>query len=80
MNGKYIKYCHNKSVCLSFFLIDNPEMINWDEMSARIFTEMDINEDNKITKEEFIQACLRNNTVSEMLAKKILKVISTDVS
>jgi len=63
-----------------FSLIDNPEMINWDEMSARIFTEMDINEDNKITKEEFIQACLRNNTVSEMLAKKILKVISTDVS
>ena len=63
-----------------FFLIDNPEMINWDEMSARIFTEMDINEDNKITKEEFIQACLKNNTVSEMLAKKILKVISTDVS
>merc|ERR1712020_391377 len=63
-----------------FYLLNNPEMINWDEMSARIFTEMDINEDNKITKEEFIQACLRNNTVSEMLAKKILKVISTDVS
>ena len=55
-------------------------MINWDEMSARIFREMDINEDNKITKEEFIGACLRNNTISEMLAKKVLKVISTDVS
>ena len=54
-------------------------MINWDEMSDRIFKEMDLNQDNKVTKEEFIEVCLRNDTVSEMLAQKVLKVISTDV-
>ena len=50
-----------------------------EEMSNRVFQEMDVNEDNKVTKEEFIEVCLRNNTVSEMLAQKVLKVISTDV-
>ena len=63
-----------------FYFLDNPEMINMEEMSNRVFQEMDVNEDNKVTKEEFIEACLRNNTISEMLVSKVLKVISTDVS
>ena len=54
-------------------------MINCNEMSERIFKEMDINQDNKVTKEEFIEVCLKNNTISEMLAQKVLKVISSDV-
>ena len=65
---------------LSIIFSDNPEMINMEEMSNRVFQEMDVNEDNKVTKEEFIEACLRNNTISEMLVSKVLKVISTDVS
>ena len=55
-------------------------MISIDEMSNRVFNEMDINQDNKVTKEEFIEACLKNNTISQMLVNKVLKVISTDVS
>ena len=54
-------------------------MMSPDEMSNRVFKEMDINHDSKITKEEFIQVCLKNYTISETLARKILKVISTDV-
>ena len=72
----------NKALIKSFFpihSIDNPEMMSPDEMSNRVFKEMDINHDSKITKEEFIQVCLKNYTISETLARKVLKVISTDV-
>ena len=54
-------------------------MMSPDEMSNKVFKEMDINHDSKITKEEFIQVCLKNYTISETLATKVLKVISTDV-
>ena len=55
------------------------EMMSPDEMSKKVFKEMDINHDSKITKEEFIQVCLKNYTISETLARKFLQVISTDV-
>ena len=47
-------------------------------MTERVFQEMDLNCDNKVTKEEFVEACLNNKNVSEMLANKMLKVITTD--
>ena len=53
-------------------------MIKSDEMAERAFNEMDVNKDNKVTKDEFIDACLKNNTISGMLAKKVLKIVTTD--
>ena len=49
-------------------------------MAENVFNEMDMNQDKKVTKEEFIEVCLRNNTISGMLANKVLKVITTDTS
>ena len=54
-------------------------MINSDEMAERVFNEMDINNDNQVTKDEFLDVCLKNNTISGMLANKVLKIVSTDV-
>ena len=55
-------------------------MMSPEEMSNKVFREMDLNYDCKVTKEEFIEACFKSNTMSETLAKKVLKIISTDVS
>ena len=66
---------------LNCFLIiypDNPEMMKLDEMTEKVFQEMDLNNDNKVTKDEFVQACLSNKNISGMLAKKMVKIISTD--
>ena len=61
-----------------FMILDNPEMMKLDEMAEKVFQEMDLNHDNKITKDEFVQACLSNKNISGMLAKKMVKIISTD--
>ena len=58
---------------------DNPEMLNLNEMAARAFNEMDVNHDNKVTKDEFFKACMKNDTIAGMLANKVLKVVSTDI-
>ena len=55
-------------------------MMNCDEMAETIFNEMDLNRDNKVTEKEFIQVCMKNNTISSMLATNILKIITTDTS
>ena len=58
--------------------LDNPEMIDLNDMTDRVFQEMDSNRDKKVTKDEFVQACLSNKNISGMLAKKMLKIVSTD--
>ena len=54
-------------------------MLTANEVAARVFNEMDINKDMKVTKDEFFKACMRNDTISGMLANKVLKVVSTDI-
>ena len=53
-------------------------MINCNEMADRVFREMDIKHDNKISKEEFLEASMKNHTISEMLVSKVLKIVTTD--
>ena len=53
-------------------------MIDLNDMTDRVFQEMDSNRDKKVTKDEFVQACLSNKNISGMLAKKMLKIVSTD--
>jgi len=44
------------------------------KMADDAFTEMDVDKDGKVTKEEFIQACLSHEKISSMLALKITDI------
>ena len=52
---------------------DADEIVNNEENLAKeAFKEMDVNIDGKITQEEFIHACLSRETLSTMLALKVI--------
>ena len=55
-------------------------MINCTEMAERVFKEMDMNHDKRVTKEEFLTVCLNNKTISQMLTSKMLKIVTTDTN
>ena len=66
------------------------EMYNVIDMSERppgmnpisfanfIFNDMDTNRDGQISKEEFIKACLDNESFSSILAMKLIESISAN--
>ena len=44
------------------------------KMADEAFTEMDVDKDGKVTKEEFIKACLAHEKISSMMALKIIDI------
>ena len=57
---------------------DNPAQATNEAIASMAFDEMDADSDGNITKEEFIQACLNHQTISTMLAMKIVEVFIPD--
>merc|ERR1711973_759084 len=53
---------------------DNPEQASEKFIATSAFAEMDKDADGKITKEEFISACLGQEQFSKMLALKIIDI------
>ena len=51
---------------------------NETKMADDVFTEMDVDKDGKVTKEEFIQACLSHEKISSMMALKITDIFIPD--
>ena len=45
-----------------------------ESLAMEAFKEMDTNTDGKVTEEEFVRACLGHETISTMLALKIVDV------
>ncbi len=60
------------------FEIDNPHRTRATKMAEIVFKEMDLNGDNKVTKDEFVTACLKNNHICTMLCSKILEIAGSD--
>ena len=54
--------------------LDNPNIAAQDVIAKTAFAEMDKNEDGKVTKEEFVMACMGQQEISEMLSLKILDI------
>jgi len=50
---------------------ENPEELSKDLIAKSAFAEMDKDEDGKITKDEFVGACLGQEQFSKMLALKV---------
>ena len=57
---------------------DNPAQATKEAIASIAFNEMDADLDGNITKEEFIKACLNHQTISTMLAMKIVEVFLPD--
>ena len=57
---------------------DNPARASDEVLASMAFGEMDSNLDGNITKEEFITACLNQETISTMLTLKIIQVFIPD--
>ena len=57
---------------------DNPARASNEAIASMAFDEMDADSDGNITKEEFIKACLNHQTISTMLAMKIIDVFVPD--
>ena len=54
--------------------INNHDESNEEKFAEDAFKEMDINTNGQITQEEFIQACLGHETLSTILALKVIEV------
>ena len=87
--NKIIKVEHDPDVCrptlpslISVVLKDmygllkteNPHLEAEKLLSKSAFTEMDKNQDGRITQEEFIKACLGQEEISRILALKIIDI------
>merc|ERR1712150_101835 len=57
-----------------FRSIKKDDELNEENLAKEAFKEMDVNTDGKITQEEFIHACLSRETLSTMLALKVIDV------
>merc|ERR1712168_1514563 len=55
---------------------DNPEQASEKFIATSAFAEMDKDADGKITKEEFISACLGQEQFSKMLALKVAEMFT----
>jgi len=53
---------------------EDPNIAAKDMIAKTAFAEMDKNKDGKITKEEFVTACLGQEEISKMLALKIVDI------
>ena len=84
--NKIIKVIYCISICIIIYHIlsmkdmygllktENPELEAEKLLSKSAFTEMDKNQDGKITQEEFIKACLGQEEISRILALKIIDI------
>lgn len=57
---------------------ENAEQLSKDLIAKSAFAEMDKDEDGKITKDEFVSACLGQEQFSKMLALKIIDIFVED--
>ena len=53
---------------------DNPDKASQKLLATQAFKEMDTNADGRVSQEEFIRACLSHETISKMLALKVIDV------
>jgi len=53
---------------------DNPDRDSQEALATKAFQEMDTDADGKVTQEEFVKACLNQETISKMLALKVIDV------
>lgn len=53
---------------------DNPDKESQETIANKAFKEMDVDSDGKVTEEEFVRACLSQETISKMLALKVIDV------
>ena len=54
--------------------LENPNLSTSDNVARATFNEMDKNRDGKITREEFIQACLGREVFSRMVTAKAIDI------
>ena len=45
-------------------------------LTTAAFQEMDANADGRVTQEEFVKACLNQETISKMLALKVIDIFT----
>eukprot|EP00091_Calanus_sinicus_P011566 TRINITY_DN26129_c0_g1_i1.p1 TRINITY_DN26129_c0_g1~~TRINITY_DN26129_c0_g1_i1.p1 ORF type:complete len:118 (+),score=52.92 TRINITY_DN26129_c0_g1_i1:25-378(+) len=57
---------------------EDPNIAAKDMIAKTAFAEMDKNKDGKVTKEEFVTACLGQEEISKMLALKIVDIFVED--
>ena len=57
---------------------EDPTIAAKDMIAKTAFAEMDKNKDGKVTKEEFVTACLGQQEISKMLALKIVDIFVED--
>ena len=57
---------------------EDPNIAAKDMIAKTAFAEMDKNKDGKVTKEEFVTACLGQQEISKMLALKIVDIFVED--
>lgn len=53
---------------------DNPDKATQETLAMEAFKEMDTNSDGRVTQEEFVRACLNQETISTMLALKVIDI------
>merc|ERR1711983_232556 len=53
---------------------DNPDKASQEALAIKAFKEMDADENGKVTQDEFVEACLNQETISKMLALKVIDV------
>jgi len=53
---------------------DNPDKSSQEALATKAFKEMDTNADGRVTQDEFVNACLNQETISKMLALKVIDV------
>jgi len=54
--------------------VDNPEEATKEMIASSAFSEMDKDEDGKVTVDEFVTACLSQEQCSKMLALKVIDI------
>ena len=65
-----------KIVASIFSLFGECEVVNIasaEDTANEIFTKMDVNKDGTVSEEEFINCCLQDKTISELLTNKKYK-------
>jgi len=55
---------------------DNPDRSSHEDLANKAFQEMDANADGRVTQEEFVKACLNQETISKMLALKVIDIFT----
>jgi len=83
-NDHEISRSEMKKIVKDLFALLNPKELQLVENDAKMadeaFTEMDVDKDGKVTKEEFIHACLSHEKVSSLMALKITDIFIPDDS